>query len=92
VTIVDIDLSRLDTLPIDELRALWAANMGRSMPPRQRRLLVRELAWRTQERAHAGFDAQTRRLREPGHVRGGHPKHDEGPRLGSRLGHVAIEQ
>lgn len=62
MTIVDIDLSRLDTLPIDELRALWAANMGRSTPPRQRRLLVRELAWRTQERANGGFDAQTRKL------------------------------
>jgi len=61
VTTVAIDLTKLHTLPIDELRALWAANMGRSTPPRQRRLLVRELAWRTQERAHGGLDAQTRK-------------------------------
>jgi len=59
---MSIDLSRLDTLTTDELRALWAANMGRSKPPHSRRLLVRELAWRTQERVHGGFDVQTRRL------------------------------
>jgi hypothetical protein len=57
-----LDLARLKTVPVDELRALWVAHMGRARPPVQRRLLVRELAWRTQARSQGGFDADTQRL------------------------------
>jgi len=56
-----IDLARLPKMPLAELRALWDEHIGRGTPP-QRRLLIRELAWRIQERHLAGFDAQTRRL------------------------------
>lgn len=55
-------LERLPRLPFAELRALWSAHMGRAALPAQKRLLVRELAWRIQERTHGGLDAQTRRL------------------------------
>lgn len=57
-----IDLERLPSLSIAALRRLWAEHMGRASPPAQKRLLVRELAWRVQERAHGGLDAETRRL------------------------------
>jgi hypothetical protein len=36
--------------------------MDRATPPAQKRLLIRELAWRAQERVHGGLDAETRRL------------------------------
>jgi hypothetical protein len=45
-----------------ELRAAWVEHMGRATPPVQRRLLIRELAWRSQERQHGGLDPKTRRL------------------------------
>ena len=41
---------------------MWAKHMGRSPPPPQRKVLVRELAWRHQERIHGGLDAETARL------------------------------
>lgn len=56
-----IDLARLPKMPLAELRALWVEHIGRGTPP-QRRLLIRELAWRVQEHRHGGFDAQTHRL------------------------------
>jgi hypothetical protein len=36
--------------------------MGRARCPAQRRIIVRELAWRYQERLYGGLDAQTKRL------------------------------
>ncbi len=57
-----LDLERLPYLSADELRELWALHMGRAKMPMQKRLLIRELAWRTQERQHGGLDAETRRL------------------------------
>lgn len=57
-----IDLSLLPSMSLAELRAAWACHMGRIAPPAQRRLLIRELAWRTQGREHGGLDAKTRRL------------------------------
>lgn len=36
--------------------------MGRAAPPAQKRLPIRELAWRAQEPRHGGLDAETRRL------------------------------
>jgi len=48
-------------MPLAELRSLWDEHIGRGTPP-QRRLLIREIAWRVQEQRHGGFDAQTHRL------------------------------
>jgi hypothetical protein len=57
-----LDLVALPRLPIAELRELWPVHFGRARMPTQRRILIRELAWRYQERLYGGLDAQTRRL------------------------------
>ncbi len=57
-----LDLVALPRLSIAELRALWPVYMGRARMPAQRRILVRELAWRYQECLHGGLDAETKRL------------------------------
>jgi hypothetical protein len=56
-----LELNTLPGLPINQLRALWPLHMGKAPPPAQRGLLVRELAWRTQEKVHGGLDPETRR-------------------------------
>ncbi|QYU69212.1 DUF2924 domain-containing protein [Leptolyngbya sp. 15MV] len=58
----DLDVERLADLPIADLRGLWSKHMCRAAPPAQKRLLIRELAWRAQEGVHGGLDAETRRL------------------------------
>ncbi len=58
-----IDLEQLPRLPLDSLRRLWTEHVG-GTPPSLRRLLVRELAWRAQSRAHGGLDAETKSLLE----------------------------
>lgn len=57
-----IDVERFADLSIADLRSLWSRHMGRAAAPVQKRLLIRELAWRAQERVHGGLDAETRRL------------------------------
>lgn len=57
-----LDLVALPRLPIAELRALWPMYSGRARMPAQRRILIRELAWRYQERLYGGLDAETKRL------------------------------
>ncbi len=57
-----LDVELLADLPIADLRKLWLRHMGRAASPAQKRLLIRELAWRAQERVHGGLDAETRRL------------------------------
>jgi hypothetical protein len=57
-----VDLGALPRLSVKELRDLWKEHIGRSPPPVQKRLLIRELAWRVQERVHGGLDAETARL------------------------------
>ncbi len=57
-----IDLARLPGLPLGELRVIWAQHMGRTPPPSQKQVLVRQLAWTVQEREHGGLDERTRRL------------------------------
>lgn len=57
-----LDVESLADLSIADLRDLWLKHMGRAAPPAQKRLLIRELAWRAQERVHGGLDAETRRL------------------------------
>ncbi len=59
---VDLDLDLLPRMPLARLRALWAEHIGKSTPPVQKRLLIRELAWRVQERVHGGLDIETLRL------------------------------
>lgn len=54
-----IDLAALPRLALEDLRRLWSQHFARSPPPAQKRLLIRELAWRIQERAHGGLDVQT---------------------------------
>lgn len=58
------DLSELMRMARPEFIALWplVAAPRREPPPAQRSLLAREIAWRVQERAHGGLDADTRRL------------------------------
>jgi hypothetical protein len=56
-----IDLARLPKMRTEQLRALYIEHFGRT-PPVHRNLLIRELAWRTQEERNGGFDAQTRKL------------------------------
>ena len=57
-----LDVEHLAGLSISDLRDQWSKHMGRAAPPAQKRLLIRELAWRAQERVHGGLDAETRRL------------------------------
>lgn len=57
-----VDLAALQRMSFTELRHLWKEHIGRSPPPVQKRLLIRELAWRVQERVHGGLDAETARL------------------------------
>lgn len=57
-----LNVERLADLSIADLRSLWSRHMGRAAAPVQKGLLIRELAWRAQERVHGGLDAETRRL------------------------------
>lgn len=59
---IPIDLATLPRLSFEALRCLWSEHIGRSPPPVQKRLLIRELAWRVQERIYGGLDAETARL------------------------------
>ena len=61
------DVDQLAHMPLPRLRALWRDIMGRTAMPPQRRVLIRELAWRLQERrspdeAWGGLDPETLRL------------------------------
>ena len=58
----EIQLESLRTHGKADLRQLWAQHVGKNDPPALKRLLVRDLAWRLQEPAHGGLDAETRRL------------------------------
>ena len=58
---VPLDLGALPSLSLSQLRAAWSEHMARATPPSQRRLLIRELAWRLQERQFGGLDAATAR-------------------------------
>lgn len=61
----DVPPLELATLPqrsLGELRDMWCTYLGRAKPPSQRRMLIRELAWRIQAREHGGLDAHTTRL------------------------------
>lgn len=59
---IPIDLATLPRLSLEALRGLWSEHIGRSPPPVQKRLLIRELAWRVQERVHGGLEAETARV------------------------------
>lgn len=57
-----LDVNALPGMSLGELRALWPIHMGRAKCPAQRRIVIRELAWRYQERLYGGLDAETKRL------------------------------
>ncbi|MCW5769675.1 MAG: DUF2924 domain-containing protein [Phycisphaeraceae bacterium] len=58
---LDVDLTRLDSLPLAALRDLWRTIGGRGEPV-QRRLLIREIAHLVQSRRSGGMDKGTARL------------------------------
>lgn len=58
---LDVDLTRLDSLPLAELRDLWRTIGGKGEPV-QRRLLIREIAHLVQSRRSGGMDKGTARL------------------------------
>jgi hypothetical protein len=57
------EISRLEGLPLKELKAAWTAEFRRE-PPKGlwRDLLLRTLAWRIQEKAFGGHDKATLKL------------------------------
>jgi hypothetical protein len=57
------EISRLSGLPLKEVRAAWCSEFRRD-PPKglSRDLLIRMLAWRLQEEAFGGHDAETLKL------------------------------
>jgi hypothetical protein len=57
-----LDLAKLPRLSLDGLRQLWREHHGAASPPSQKRLLIRELAWKQQETINGGLDAPTQRL------------------------------
>ena len=57
---VKAEISRIQTLKPDEVRALWCGTFKRDVPKGLTRdLLVRTLCWRIQERAFGGHDRTT---------------------------------
>ncbi|MBX3315743.1 MAG: DUF2924 domain-containing protein [Phycisphaeraceae bacterium] len=58
---LDVDLTRLDSLPLAALRDLWRTIGGKGEPV-QRRLLIREIAYLVQARRLGGMDKATARL------------------------------
>lgn len=57
-----LDLASLPSRSVQALRQLWSVHVGRAEPPKQRGLLIRELAWRVQAKAQGGLDRSTQRL------------------------------
>lgn len=60
---LSLEISRIASLPLAELKAAWCAEFRRE-PPKglSRDLLTRMLAWRLQEEAFGGHDAETVKL------------------------------
>lgn len=50
---------RLKELPLNELRQLWADQMGAKPEPKVKGILLRELAWHIQQQVHGGMDTET---------------------------------
>ena len=62
---IALEVERLIGLPLEDLRAAWAALFRRDPPKRLwRDFLVRTLAWRLQEKAFGSHDKATLRLLE----------------------------
>ena len=55
------DFASLGTLSTPELSALWQQTF-RNPPPKQRNLIIRDLAWEAQKKQRGGFDQRTKRL------------------------------
>jgi hypothetical protein len=62
---IAVEIERLSSLSLGDLRAAWAAEFRRE-PPKGlwRDLLLRTLAWRLQEKAFGGHDKATLKLLE----------------------------
>jgi len=58
---LEIDLTRLPSLPLGDLHDLWRVHFRTCKPPPKRRLLVRELAYHVQSQRLGGLDADTRK-------------------------------
>lgn len=56
-----VDLARLESLPLTEVRVLWLAYGGEGTSP-QRRIMIREIAFLAQARIHGDLDPSTRTL------------------------------
>ncbi|MEM6852802.1 MAG: DUF2924 domain-containing protein [Planctomycetota bacterium] len=58
----DLSLNDLPRLPRRELDQRWAQQIGGGLPPKVKLLLVRDLAWDTQQTLPGGLDADTQAL------------------------------
>jgi len=57
---INIEIDRIEALPIAELRPFWERTFGRRAPKAfTRDLLVWSLTWHIQEKAFGGFDRET---------------------------------
>src|SRR5436305_10852762 len=65
MSVLDSELAALPSLSAEELRAKWRdLRCGEPMAPASRDLMIREIAYKMQERAHGGLaPAVKRRLR-----------------------------
>ena len=62
-SLVELEISRIQLLKPDEVRALWRSTFKKDLPKALTRdLLVRTLAWHIQERAFGGHDRATLQL------------------------------
>ena len=59
---VEMEVERLTSLCLVELRDAWPRRFGAPPKIRSADLLRRMLAWKLQEEAYGGFDAETRKL------------------------------
>ena len=59
---VEIEVERLTSLGLVELREAWPRRFGPPPKIRAADLLRRMLAWKLQEEAYGGLDAETRKL------------------------------
>ena len=59
---IDVEVERLATLDLDELRSLWRRRFRTRLPLRSPELLRLLLAWRLQAERYGGLDPESERL------------------------------
>ena len=78
---IKVEIDRVRSLGLDELRTLWRTTLRSSPPPAfTKDLVARFLCWHIQEQAFGGLDPDTAKLLE-GFARGGRPGADAPRRL-----------